>query len=149
MVSTLCAFQRPPAALPSCSPVLEKTPACYIPLISTDFNLLASLQLAVRSPAATLNRTQFIELEGTNTPQLRAQGRLCITFAMRNQQGTVGDKRRVANELEELIDGAFLGVDYRRRIYVLGGLLAGDDGLLRKALKEEVTLEELAVGSMR
>jgi hypothetical protein len=141
MISTLFTFHRSFTS----SPISEKAPE-YSPPMSTDFNLLASLQLAVISPAAALNRTQFVELEGTNMAQLRSQGRLCITFAMRNHQGTAEEKRRIANELEECVDGAFLGVDYRRRVYVLGGLLAGDPELLGRVLRGEVTIEKLAVG---
>jgi hypothetical protein len=37
-------------------------------------------------------------------------------------------------------------VDYRRRVYVLGGLLAGDPELLGRVLRGEVTIEKLAVG---
>ncbi|RPB03807.1 hypothetical protein L873DRAFT_1668580 [Choiromyces venosus 120613-1] len=90
------------------------------------FNLLASLQMAVRDQSLRCEKPSSAAemLHGTNEPNLRKQGRLCLTFALKNYTSTSApEKIRIANELEEAIDAAYSEEDYRHRIYRIGGYL--------------------------
>ncbi|KAF8253234.1 hypothetical protein K440DRAFT_577226 [Wilcoxina mikolae CBS 423.85] len=117
------------------------------------FHLLASLQLAVRTPSSepTLTTEKPFSssdyLSTTNTPTLRSQGKLCLTFALSTHQGSNAEKIKIVDELEACVNAAFFEEDYRRRIYALGGLLAGDvevwEGL---RMGGRGVAEQLAVG---
>jgi hypothetical protein len=122
------------------------------------FHHLASLQLAVRTPSTDPDVEPAVITEKaassgdylatTNSAMLRSQGKLCLTFALSSHSsGSNAEKIRIVNELEACVDGAFLEEDYRRRIYLLGGILAGDKEIwegLRSGGRSMV--EQLAVG---
>ncbi|KAF8540445.1 hypothetical protein BDD12DRAFT_804565 [Trichophaea hybrida] len=122
------------------------------------FHLLASLQLAVRTASSepecfesthttTTEKPSSDYLTTTNTPTLRSQGKLCLTFALSTNQGSNAEKIKIVDELEACVNAAFFEEDYRRRIYALGGLLAGD-GEVWKGLRVggRGKVEQLAVG---
>ncbi|KAG0640597.1 hypothetical protein HOY80DRAFT_1008908 [Tuber brumale] len=91
------------------------------------FNLLASLQMAVHDQSLQCEKPSSAAemLHGTNGPNLRKQGRLCLTFALKNYaSASAPEKIRIANELEEAIDAAYSDGDYRHRIYRIGGCLS-------------------------
>lgn len=111
------------------------------PPVASDFHLLATLQLALH----TLSSTELAG--GRNTSRLRAQGKLCITFALREHTGTDVEKLRVAGELEACVDRVFFGGEYRRRVYELGGILAADGRLLRRMVDGGVGVEGVALGT--
>jgi hypothetical protein len=96
--------------------------------------MLATLQLALRSPSSSSSSSSSSSAlataalqGGRNTAGLRAQGKLCITFALRHQRGTDEEKMRVAAELERRVDSHAFGGEYRRCVYRLGGRLEEED----------------------
>lgn len=111
------------------------------------FNLLASLQISVRDESLQCEKPSAAEmLHGTNASNLRKQGRLCLTFALKNYTSTSSlEKIRVANELEEAIDAAYSEEDYRNRIYRIGGCLNENPLLLQGILTGELAVEQVAV----
>ncbi|CUS07411.1 unnamed protein product [Tuber aestivum] len=112
------------------------------------FNLLASLQVAVRDESLQCEKPSSAAemLHGTNGPNLRKQGRLCLTFALKNCTSTSApEKIRVANKLEEAIDAAYSEGDYRHRIYRIGGCLNENPLLLQGILAGELAVEQVAV----
>lgn len=116
------------------------------------FALLASLQIAVLAPppAPTTPSTAPSMLHGHNPANLRKQGCLALTFALKNHTaGAAPEKIRVANALEEAIDAAWAGVeDYRGRVYAVGGWLAENDGIIDRVLSGELTVEDIAAGKL-
>lgn len=111
------------------------------------FNLLASLQISVRDESLQCEKPSAAEmLHGTNGPNLRKQGRLCLTFALKNYTSTPApEKIRIANELEQAIDAAYSEEDYRHRIYRIGGYLSENPLLLQGILTGELAVEQIAV----
>ncbi|KAL7270858.1 hypothetical protein RUND412_006419 [Rhizina undulata] len=93
------------------------------------FGMLVSLQMAVSDQSKRFrevdNQISAEDmLHGTNEGNLRKQGRLCLTFALKNY-GDINPQTRInlANELESAIDAAYSQEDYRNRIYLIGGSL--------------------------
>lgn len=95
--------------------------------MASDFRLLATLQLALHSPSSSATSATAELQGGRNTARLRAQGKLCITFALRHRRGTDEEKMRVAAELERRVDSHAFGGEYRRCVYRLGGRLEEED----------------------
>ncbi|KAF8470797.1 hypothetical protein BDZ91DRAFT_791759 [Kalaharituber pfeilii] len=106
------------------------------------FTLLANLQLSVLAlgtefscvaplcakayPTATSEKV--LPTFENNPPNLRKQGRLAITFALRKYVDIPNEKRiRIANEIEGELDKGWVGGEYRDRVYVVGGLLADEE----------------------
>ena len=100
----------------------------------SSFKILASLQLSVRvlgSEFVCLNKsvnspsTPALMCGDNNPPNLRKQGKLALTFALR-RYGDVpaADRIRIANQLEEEIDREYVAGEYREMVYFFGGLLA-------------------------
>ena len=83
---------------------------------------------------------------------MRSQGKLALTFALRQHLSGSGEEEKqqllgVVDALERAVDAAFVGQDYRRRIYHLGGLLAADDAVLWDGLRSgAVTVEQVGAG---
>ena len=80
---------------------------------------------------------------------------MALTFALRQHlsgPGCSDEKKQqllgVVDALERAVDAAFVGQDYRRRIYHLGGLLAADENtVLWDGLRSgRVTAEQVGAG---
>lgn len=115
-------------------------PPCSLPssVCDSSFKILASLQLSVRvlgsefsclSKSVTSTSESPLPCGDNNPPNLRKQGKLALTFALRKYNDVPSEDRiRIANELESEIDRHFVGGHYREKVYRFGGLLTEDGG---------------------
>ena len=121
------------------------------------FTLLATLQVSVHPLGTELSYidnslaipppsepTPTLE---NNPPNLREQGRLALTFALRKYADLPSEKRiSLANGVEEELDKFYVGTQYREIIYLVGGLLAEDGkgkGLVSRLMSGEVRIVDL------
>jgi len=99
------------------------------------FTLLATLQVSVNPHGTELSyidnslaippRSEPISTLENNPSNLREQGRLALTFALRRYADVSSEKRiSLANDIEEELDKFYVGSQYREVIYLVGGLLA-------------------------
>lgn len=99
------------------------------------FTLLATLQVSVHPLGTELSyidnslaispQSEPIPTLENNPPNLREQGRLALTFALRKYADVPSEKRiSLANDVEEELDKFYVGSQYREVIYLVGGLLA-------------------------
>jgi len=124
------------------------------------FTLLATLQVSVHPLGTELSyidnslaippRPASSEPTPTlenNPPNLREQGRLALTFALRKYADVPSEKRiSLANDVEEELDKFYVGTQYREIIYLVGGLLAEDGkgkGLVSRLMSGEVRIVDL------
>ncbi|KAG0123771.1 hypothetical protein HOY82DRAFT_460892, partial [Tuber indicum] len=88
--------------------------------VQDSFHRVARLQLAMLTDLVPEAQPQSAAslLHGQNRISLRNQGRICLTSAMVEYTDIPrGDRIGLANRLEEIINGAFVGRDYQYRIY--------------------------------
>lgn len=129
----------------------------------SSFTLLATLQLSVSAfgpefsyidtstvksklPSSQLAPPSF----ENNPPNLRKQGRLALTFALRKYNDISNEERiALANDIEEAIDRIYVGSQYREGIYFVGGLLAEEEEIVVKLVNKETTIEDVLIWSVK
>ena len=73
---------------------------------------------------------------------------LCLSYTLRHHPGTDERKKLLVHELEAAVGAAVeeRETEYCARMYVLGGMLEKDDGIVERFGKEEVSVRELVWG---
>ena len=137
-------------------------------ITDSSFTLLATLQLSVSAFGTELSYTNASTVVAkpkspssqptlssfeNNPPNLRKQGRLALTFALRKYSDISSEERiALANDIEEAIDRIYVGSQYREGIYFVGGLLAEDgagEEIVVKLVNKETTIGDVLMWSVK